>query len=377
LESNDDPVLAAVIAAAFFVLQEGRTSEACVIPIIENALRKGGPLATHALSESFAFKENFSPTLLDVAIPHLQKVPPGNGGTIRNIDFGIAQLLKTARVAPAISLLEQLLLSNAKQLTIENFPTSVEILRADSSLLSKATTRWFFNGHPALGKAVETIVGHSAKEITELYADAAELPDNEALAILFTARKAVGYLFFKPRCAASFVISCMHVARDAGVLRELSSLLYDPLLLNFTGTVRDLVAKRLNSEAGDVKTEVERAVRLVDEYLATLHSVAEISALQPSDKQRETFHQHLSQQVSQSFKKAVDKSLFLSLLSRSVILHGRSSIHYVYDPGGAARRMDMQLQRHGTELEVPRLEQLDPFGMEYMVRMFRAEQRKK
>ena len=228
-----------------------------------------------------------------------------------------------------------------------------------------------------LCKVLEHIVEIPHQGVISISVDPAELPSGEPLALLFVARKAIGYLFFKPLSAASFVISLMHHANDNRVLDDLSTLLLDPLLLNFTGTVREYVAKASEAQSPEVKERVENSMCSLDQYLADLASVGEIPALYPTEAQREAYHRNFSQQVSKSFKEAQAKSPFLSLVSRSVVLHGRSSIHYVYGQDGSPKRMDMEFRSVGTEMEVPRLTHIDPYGLEYMLRVFRAEQRTK
>ena len=78
--------------------------------------------------------------------------------------------------------------------------------------------------------------------------------------------------------------------------------------------------------------------------------------------------------MSESFKEAEKKSVILSLVSKSVLLYGRKSINYVYGSDGKSNRMEIPLHSHGTEMEIPQLENIDPFGLEYMIRIFRAEQ---
>ncbi|WP_419601337.1 hypothetical protein, partial [Thiolapillus sp.] len=57
----------------------------------------------------------------------------------------------------------------------------------------------------------------------------------------------------------------------------------------------------------------------------------------------------------------------------SVILYGRSSINYVQQGTSGPSRMEIPMQAHSVEMESPRRNNLDPFGLEYMLRLFRAE----
>ncbi len=375
-ESEDDHVLAAAIIGAFSLFDHDRSNERRTLTVIAQALQKGQQLAIHAGSELFGFHSNkLTRSFIEVLLPHLRRVPPENVGTIRNIDFGIAQLLKTENASLAVSLLEELLANNPDKLMAENFPTGINSIRADTELSAKVITRWLYNGARALCKAVHDIVEGPAQRTLLLKSDPSELAPGEPLAFLFVARKAVGYLFFNPVSAASFLISLMHHIDDGGVLDELSSLLFNPLLLDFTGTLREYLVKTSQAEAPGVKERVEKAIQQLDEYLSNLSSVGDLPDLHPSEAQREAYYRHFSQQVSESFKKAQAKSAFLNLVSRSVVLHGTRSIHYVYGQDGSSKRMDMEFRKVGTEMEVPRLSHLDPFGLDYMLRVFRVEQR--
>jgi hypothetical protein len=72
-------------------------------------------------------------------------------------------------------------------------------------------------------------------------------------------------------------------------------------------------------------------------------------------------------------KEAEKQSVFLSLVSRSVVLHGRRTLSYVQAQGQNIEPMEMELHAHSFEFEMPRQEVLDPIGIDYVLRVFRAE----
>ena len=374
-ENEDDHVVAAAIIGAFSLFEHDRSNENRALKVIEQAMEKGHELAIHASSELLGFhSEKLSRSFIELLSRYLRRVPPENLGTIRNIDFGIAQLLKTENAFLLLSLLEDLLIKNPDKLNVENFPTGISSIHADAELLAKVITRWLYNGERALCRAVQDIVEGPSQQEPLLKADPTELPPAQPLAVLFVARKAVGYLFFKPVTAASFLISLMHHTDDVRVLEELGSLLVNPLLLNFTGSLRDDLAKTSQAEVPGVKERIEKAIQQVDEYLSNLSSVGNIPDLHPNESQREAYYRHFSQQVSESFKKAQAKSVFLNLVSRSVVLHGTRSIHYVNGQDGSPKRMDMEFRKLGTEMEVPRLSHQNPVGLDYMLRVFTSRE---
>jgi hypothetical protein len=165
----------------------------------------------------------------------------------------------------------------------------------------------------------------------------------------------------------------MHYTTDDGTLRELGTILYDPLLLNFPGEVKNYLIKQLECKSGKVKTMIETALKTFDEYLDNLKSAGTIPELHPSQAQREAHHRHFSRLLSESYKEAQKKSVIFSLASKSVLLYGRKSINYAYSSDGQSNRMEIPLQSHGTDMEFPRMEIIDPFRMDYMLRIFRVE----
>jgi hypothetical protein len=117
------------------------------------------------------------------------------------------------------------------------------------------------------------------------------------------------------------------------------------------------------------------AKKYIDSYSSDLKSVGRIAALEPSEGQVEAYRRYFSQQFEASFKAAQAKSIFFNLVSRSVILHGTKSINYVKNADGSAKRHELVLQKHGTQVDMPRLELIDPFDLNYMLRVFRLERR--
>jgi hypothetical protein len=77
--------------------------------------------------------------------------------------------------------------------------------------------------------------------------------------------------------------------------------------------------------------------------------------------------------MEQAMKDAQKDSVFLSLVSTSVLLYGRKSVDYVYNADGQSNRMEFPLHAHSTEMEIPRNTNIDPFGLDYTLRVFRAE----
>jgi hypothetical protein len=95
--------------------------------------------------------------------------------------------------------------------------------------------------------------------------------------------------------------------------------------------------------------------------------------MHPSQDQREAHSRHFNQQVAGSYKEAMKGYLFSFIFSNSVLLYGRKSIKYIDNGSEEAKRIEIPLQSQRSDIEFPCREHIDPFGLDYMLRLFRVE----
>jgi hypothetical protein len=371
---DDGQVLASSIKSAFALSRHDAANESRWIAVVADALSKGDDFALHAASEVFGFQtREVSPKLLELLLVRLARVNPINKRTMDAIDYGIAHLLHSDHVEAGLRFLENLLRSHPDEIEFSIFNDAARVIRDHPGLRSKVATRWLLGGEAALCEGVASILDAPRGGSPEIEADASELAGADPVRFVFAARKAIGYLFLKPTSATSFLLSLMRQAPDARVRGNLESLLLNPLLLNFSGSVGEYLTRREESEEGEVKAAVRRALQAMEAYLDDLKSVGDIPALHPSLEHRDAYHRHLSAEVAQSVKKAQAESVILQLVHRSVLLYGRKAIHHVFGPEGEIKRMETQLGSHGTEIKDPRMTRLDPHGLNFMLCVFQHE----
>lgn len=372
--NSDDQILAGVVKSTFALWQRDKTHEVRTVALIDSALSKGGEYAFHAASELFGFHSRELPALLvDVLLSHLTHVNPSNKGTIDNVDLGIANLIETSEPGQAIRFLEDLLIAHPGKLTLKTFDGAAHEIRSRNALLSKLVTRWLLRGEQALCAGINVIVSARYGDHLCLDIDPTELKPADAARMLFVARKAIGYLLFQPVSVASLLISLMRNTADDDILRELGELLFNPVLMNYTGKTREYVVQQSGLESGKVKETIDAALKAIHDYLDVLQSVGTLPALFPGEAQREAYHRNLARSMAESFKAAEAQSVLLNLISKSILLYGRKSIDYVHGGGGPPHRMETDLKNHGTEIEFPRMENIDSFGLDYMLRVYRME----
>ena len=302
------------------------------------------------------------------------RVNPEHIGSLDYIDFGLSSLINR-EIGRGIVFLENLLLAHPEKLTINIFDSVMnECLKNQNNILGRLSARWFIKGDRVLCEGVSAIVSLSVEGNILLSVQPSDFDYLDPVYVIFLARKSIGYLFSTPVTAASIIVSLMQCVSDDETIQILINLLFDPLLINYPGKVRDYLTKRAEAETNKLTDSLKIAIKFFDDYLENIKSVGNIPELHPSQSQRDKYNRRFSKLMQKAMADARKDSVFLSLVSTSVLLYGRKSIDYVYDPSGQSNRMEFPLHSHGTEMEFPRSMVIDSFGLDYMLRVFRAEQ---
>jgi hypothetical protein len=370
----DEVIQAAVIKTAYTLYQQDNTLELRIISLIGDALSKGNDLTLEEASMLFACHANEIPMpLKDILLRGLIRVNPKHHVLLENIDYGLACLLQQCDNEKALLFLEELLLMHPQSLSIRLFATTAEYIRSDTDLLSRVMTRWFLKGSPVLGQSVNEMGATHHGEDLLIDIDTTQLQQNDSVRIVFIARKAIGYFFLQPVTAASIVISLMRYASDEKALEELAQLLFDPLLLSYPGCVGDYVKAQCPSEAGQVKEQLKKVLSTITCYLDKLAGVPSLPALHPSQTQRESYRRYFSDLTAVSFRAAEKESLLSLICTKQTLLYGRKSIYFQHTAAGETTRMEAPLLSNSVEIETPRMDPIDPYGLDFILHVFRAE----
>src|SRR5581483_7418748 len=128
------------------------------------------------------------------------------------------------------------------------------------------------------------------------------------------------------------------------------------------------VASLQNIAAGDASHgPVKEALKQSDAYVRGLDTKAPIKELHPSEYQRGVERMRTEDIMRSAHKKAEQMSVFMSLVHRSTLLYGRKSITFVRDPNDKRRPVTMDMHSFTTSFELPRMEIIDPVGLNLML----------
>lgn len=379
-KESDDVILGNAIRAAFNLYKVDNAQFNRVVKIIELSLSKGGDFALDSASGLLSFElEQIPESLLDILLLNLQDVKPEHEGTLDRIDMGLAKLLKKD-AEKVIDFLTKLLLKNVQDLSLNIFDSVIrEFYKNENGILNKLLTKWFCHGAKVLCDGISSIVDSESNDNLLLEVDISEIePKNNSIHLIFLARKTIGYLFTKPITTSSMILSLIEYTKDEEVRHELENLLFNSLLINHPGKVRDHLKSQLQqNKSKELLSSIQSVLQSLEDYFNELKSVGIIPELNPPQSHRDAYRRHFSEIIRKSMKDGEKKSVLLSLFSEYVLLYGRKFINYSYVNNGPPIRQENPLKSFGTTMEFPRISIIAPFDYSYMLKIFRAEQLKK
>jgi len=291
------------------------------------------------------------------------------------LDIILSQFIKSGDVALARGVVEKLMAADPS-LALDRFDSVVHALEneTDDSGLSKWVVAWLHSGSPRLCLSLRGALfrGQGGRIFTFDFARAPEIPDSD---YPFTARKAIGTFFTTPLCAASLVVCLMRNAAGA-TLTELEHLLYDPVLINYSGLGSDYLEAIAADPTDPASQSAQRVLAALRGYLDGLGE-AYIRELLPSERQRQLELHRRNEKMQSEMVEARKASPISSLFSEKVLLHGIGMASWipehprakgeVNDQTAPMRRIEQTLATVQHTVQLPRQSVLDPTTLELTV----------
>ncbi|MFK5913110.1 MAG: hypothetical protein QM484_01950 [Woeseiaceae bacterium] len=373
----DDQLFSDVLRASYQLYLADKTKEILVSDLIAVALVKRGCLTLNSASKLFMFEKNALPdSIIDHLLKAFEDVNPEQIETLNNIDYGLKSLLEKDQEEKVINFLEVLLIKNGSSFSVSKFDSvGHALLKNQNNILSKTITRWLMSDVVWLGRSAFDLINDFGGKKNILSADLKQLEKKSDGAHFFLAKKACGWLFLNPIPAVSFIVSLIDSASD-GEMKSISEILFNPLLISYSGSVKEYLQNLPEESSKKVKNIVAQLLADLDDYHEGLQSTRNLKEFEPSVSQREAYYRKNNREMSESYKE-VQKGSFLGQMffgKTSVLLYGNSSIHYIYNgPDGEKSRQEIPLQSIKTSFEFPSLQMLAPLELEMKLRNFRLE----
>lgn len=356
---------------SLYVIDEKLKSE--IIQIFKKILTKNDEIILNTTSEIFRFQNIKIPEeLLDIILEALKNINHQNTTSLVNIDYGLHKLLELKQEEKVILFLEYVLLKNEKYLSIGNFSSAIRDILNNNQLLSKLVTRWFLSKNISLGKAIGDLFMSSHSKDIQIIADKDLLTKQPEGTCLFVVKKVIGWLFNRPISCISFIISIIDIANE-NEIDEISKLIFNPLLISFPGRVPPYLIKNKSNCSPKTQIIIDGALNKFDNFQSDIKAAIDIPELLPSQTHQEIYSRYFNQKFEDSLKTAQKNSIINKIASKSVLLYGHKSIDYIQDPNNDLHRVEIPLKSFEHSIEIPNLEYLDPFALDYMAVVFRLE----
>lgn len=304
----------------------------------------------------------------------LQNVEPGNRATIDLIDYALEQLVKDGQASKARDFLEPLLMQHEGVLKLKHFDSTCHaITSAEPEVWHDWIVDWLLKDGFALCRQIAGPLGGGEIEGARFDIDFTRygLRDGD---YGYLARKAIGFLFLKQLSAASIILSLTRSA-PAKILPELEDLLVDPMLLNYSGITCALLEPIAKDRRDPAQALAKRALARLNSYLDDLVSVEGLRELRPSERQRQLEWERHSESMAEASRNADQKSIFADLFTKVVVLYGNRSVSYHNIGEETPKRFETKMASHGVSMEIPRVDIVDPLGLQRMLFAYRAEKR--
>lgn len=341
--------------------------------LIENSTSLVADQAIHQLSLELMFHgEELAPEIVACLTAIMHKVPIANQGTLTNIDAAAGKLINHQRLDEALALITPLIAMHEALTSMETLDgTSYALLQLPTDQLAPVIMGWLLSLERNLGAAAMALVGDyqgGGPLIVDLGDTALTLDEVDRILL---AHRAIGWLFIHSITATSLLLGLLKGASEAAT-RAIADILFDPLLINYSGELSQWLTERAKTAAEPEQAVITDLLARLEAYIEGLRKAGRIKEFRPSERERliERHRQHRSMQ--EAHKAAEKKSVFMSIVSRSVLLYGNRSISYFEGPDGTTQRSEMKLHSFSHSIESPRLDILEPFDLDYTLRVFRA-----
>ncbi|ASJ92012.1 hypothetical protein CBR61_14455 [Porphyrobacter sp. CACIAM 03H1] len=341
--------------------------------LINASIAQVGDQAIHQLSLELMFHgEELGPEIVESLTAIMHKVQMASQGTLTNIDAAASKLINHKRLDEALALVSPLIAAHDALTSMETLDgTSFALRQLPPGQLAQVVMGWLLSAERNLGAATLALAGDhhgGAPLIVDIGDTALALDDADRILL---AHRAVGWLFIHSITAASLLLGLLKGASEVAT-HAILDILFDPLLINYSGELAECLTERAKTAAEPEQAAIANLLTRLEAYIEGLRKAGRIKELRPSERERliEQHRHHRSMQ--EAHNAAEKKSVFLSIVSRSVLLYGNRSISYFKGPDGRTQRNEMKLQTFSHSIESPRLDILEPFDLDYTLRVFRA-----
>ncbi|MCP1469678.1 hypothetical protein J3E64_001360 [Sphingobium sp. OAS761] len=336
------------------------------------------PLGDHTLdtaARTIAFYgEHLTEALTETLLEALAAINGKNKGTVEILDMAMMKLIERDDAERARCYLEPLLRRDDDRIELKQLDSLCYKLREKGGqTLDDWVVAWLLDGDRDLCSALdEALFGPGSDDFlfrvdfSRFGLVPADYP--------YLARKAIGTFFLKPNLMASLLVSLLRSTPETA--EEVVNLLIDPILINYAGIAETYLKPIAQDRNDPASGAVQRALEGQEAYLEGLRSVGNVPELHPSERERRLEWQRHADSMAEAYRAARQKSVLASIATESLILYGTRAVSWFEDRGtDDRRRIETPMASISHSFEMPRVDIVDPGGLQMMLLHFRGEPR--
>ncbi|VWC77107.1 hypothetical protein BLA50215_00964 [Burkholderia lata] len=372
--TEDDGLLAAALATTINLHSRAPgIAVETVVKIIDRTRVAGGKLAHSQAAQMIVQKcKNAHEGVQQALLVTCYAISPSDVESVGGLDFVAYTLTQRGKSEQAEGLVRHFIERGEGKISAAQFGSFFRQYTKNEKSGAMLLLAWLGSESYALRNAAQEVVGTMYNNESPIFD--VDVSSQSSANAVYLARKVVGYLFIYPITAASLLM-CILKTCDDDDAKEIAELLFDPLLLNFSGSIAEYLGQVKERGKHPGLQHVSDALSKLEQYISALSKVGVVNELAPSERQRFIERHQRQHAMEAAYKAMEEKSIFRTLASRSVILHGRRTINYITDLSGNSRRSEIDMHTISHRSELPRMSIFDPTELEHQLFVFRTERR--
>ena len=373
IESPDSDHDAAIaIGAALQLLDRfGERLVRVVEPLLVKACTNPPPITRHAISVGLhRGHDSYTEAMIDASFSAIQQADRDATATIRLIDLILLKWDLDGDRKRVLHLLRHLLSNGDNSIDVETLGSfRHRLTKGPGDLLGWYVVSLLLTGDTRLSLAAGGLLPH--KEAPDgLDIDLTEFALDSAW-VSFLAQRILGYCLAHRAGASALLLSCLRAA-SAENRADLETLVLSNFLMNYPGEIEWFEASVSSNDPAELS--VKRLSSSLASYLEELQQTGFCTAFKPSSRELLLQAHRQADLARKIWKEAQERSVMFQLVPRSVLLYGSGAVYYVHaDNDSDPQREEMSLASYDQTIEIPRLEMLDPVGLQYAIARCRLE----
>lgn len=342
-----------------------------VEPLLVKACNDPAPVMRHAIAAGLlSGHDRYSEAMIDASFSAIQRADKDAPATIQLIDSILGKWDLNGDRHRVFRLLRHLLSNRDGAIDLEALDSfRHKLTNGPGDLLGWYVVSLLLTGDTRLSLAAHGLLPQKEApagldiDLEEFALDSAWVP--------FLAQKILGYCLVKRAGASALLLSCLRAASNENQA-DLETLVLSYFLINYPGEIERFEASVSPNDPAE--ESVQRLSASLARYLEGLHRHGFCAAFQPSARELLLQGQRQADLARTIWEEAKKRSVMYQLVSTSVLLYGTGSVYYVHaDKHSDPQRKEMSLANYRQEIDIPRLEVLDPVGLQHAIVRFRLE----